>query len=74
MALYEAVLRIQENPDISECDVVYHAEAPFSTPIVLFLRKEGIRLEFDGVSQLLVKIEATDMNAVKFTYRGFIHF
>lgn len=70
MSLYEAQMKISHNSDISKTDIISHEKKPFSIPYVFFLRHEGIRLEFDSVSQVLVKIVATDMSAVKFVYKS----
>jgi hypothetical protein len=71
MTVYEAQMKVHHNPEIPTCDIIYYESEPFSVPLVFFLRKQGLRLEFDSVSQVLVKIVATDMKAIPFSYRGF---
>ena len=68
MSMYEARMRIEQNPDFSSCDIVYHDKYPFSLPITFFLRKENILLEFDSISHVLVKITLKDLVNLSFTY------
>ena len=70
MSVFEAQFRLQQRSDLQACDIIYSDKSPFSVPIIFFLRDENIRLEFDSVSQNLVKIVAEDMTSVKFSYNG----
>ena len=70
MSLYEAELKIQDNPIIQSCDIIYHEQKPFSVPIVFDLVNQGLRLEFDSVSQVLTKITATNFTSLAYSFHG----
>ncbi|KAK4545491.1 hypothetical protein LTR36_002841 [Oleoguttula mirabilis] len=51
-------------------DLHYSQTEPLSTPVVVSLPGNGIRLRFDGADQRLRLIEVTDLRTIKLAYKG----
>ena len=51
-------------------DVAYSYRRTLSSPVILSLPRNGLRLRFDGLDQRLRLIEVTDFSKIHLTYKG----
>ncbi|KAK2959138.1 putative Uncharacterized protein family (UPF0183) [Blattamonas nauphoetae] len=68
MSLFEVRQLIQSDSSFAHCDIVYSDPHPWSVPVVLSLRDEYIRFEFDPQMQILQKIVLTSLPSVTLAF------
>ncbi|KAI5844549.1 hypothetical protein DFP73DRAFT_549701 [Morchella snyderi] len=70
-SIYEVLTSLRRYPRVfPSISVIYEASAPLSTPVVLLLDANGLRLRFDGQDQRLRLIEVLDFQKSRLAYNG----
>ena len=70
-SLYEVLLTLQEDKErYHNIQLHFSQSTPLTTPVVVTLALNGIRLRFDGPDQRLRLIEVLDFQKVRLTYKG----
>ncbi|KAJ8104699.1 hypothetical protein ONZ43_g7726 [Nemania bipapillata] len=69
-SLHDIVTRLKAEPQrFPKLDLVYSETAPVTTPVILTLTANGIRLRFDGPQQRLRLVEILDFTKNRITYQ-----
>lgn len=69
--MYDVLTRLRLHPRVfPSISVIYDSTAPLSTPVVLLLDDNGIRLRFDGQDQRLRLIEVLDFQKSRLSYNS----
>ena len=70
-SLHEVLTTIKAKRDeYPEIDLHYHRAEPLTTPVIVGLPQNGLRLRFDGSDQRLRLIEVMDFKKTKQAYKG----
>ena len=70
-SLHSVLTRVKSQPDVFPgIDIIYSPQRPLSERIILNLKSNGLRLQFDGPEQRLRLIEVLDFTKTQLTYNG----